>query len=282
MKLEHLRTFLAVIDHGSFTRTAAALQVSQSTVSFHVASLEGSVGTKLLDRHRGEVRPTPSGRELEKYAHPILAMVEEAMSAARMEREVASGQVLLEASTLPSAYLLPPVISRFRGKHPAVAVRVRSSDSARAQSALLDQRCDLCVIGSEPTDPRIEYQPMAQDDVVLVGPPGSPASLTALDGLPVVFREPGSGTRGAVAHLLPARAAVEVGSTEAARRCVLEGLGFAFLSRVTVEEDLRSGRLLLVEFPGTPVRRAVHVARLRGITPTAAARALWREILGQS
>ncbi|MFT4628295.1 MAG: DNA-binding transcriptional LysR family regulator [Myxococcota bacterium] len=279
MKLDQLRTFLAVVDHGSFTRAAAALDVSQSTVSLQVATLEGAVGAKLVDRRRGEALLTPSGLVLERYAHSILALVDEAAGAARLEREVATGQVLLEASTIPSAYLLPAVIAKFRAKVPAVMVRLRASDSASAQAALLDQRCDLCVIGSEPSDARIEYLPVARDEVVLIGPPGAPARLASLDGVPMVFREPGSGTRGAVAHLLPARAVVEVGSTEAARRCVLEGIGYSFISRMAVEDDLRDGRLQLVELPGTPVQRQVFAARLRGLTPTAAARALWTALV---
>jgi len=279
MKLDQLRMFLAVLEHGSFTRTAIALDVSQSTVSFQVAGLEDAVGAKLLDRGRGEVQATPSGVILRRYATRILGLVDEAGSAARQEGEVPSGQVQIVASTIPSEYLLPAVIAAFRQDHANVSVRMLSSDSAGAIVELLAQRCDLVVVGSEPDDHRIESAVIARDEVVLVGPADGLEKARDLEDMPLIQREKGSGTRRAVAHLVPGKAVVEVGSTEAARRCVLEGLGYTFISKRAVASDLASGALTLVELPGTPVPRAFHVARRRGATPTAAARALWASLL---
>ena len=73
--------------------------------------------------------------------------------------------------------------------------------------------------------------------------------------------------------LLPVgdRPLLEVGSSEAARRCVLAGLGLGFLSRHAVAEDLARGTLVRVDLAGTPVRRRFHAARLRRVTPPAAA-----------
>ena len=66
----------------------------------------------------------------------------------------------------------------------------------------------------------------------------------ALATVPLVLRESGSGTRGAVAALLAHAALdradiVQVGSTEAARRCVLAGLGYSFISRRAVASVAR-------------------------------------------
>ena len=276
MKLEQLRMFLAVLEHGSFTRTAIALNVSQSTVSFQIAGLEAQLGMKLLDRGRGDARPTPGGAVLQRYAPRILALVLEAEAEARLERDTARGKVAIVASTIPSEYLLPGQVASFRAQHPEVAVTVAVSDSEGALSALLDQRCDLCVVGSRPTAPGVQVAVVARDEVVLVGPPDGVDAVSSLEGLPLVVRERGSGTRRAVAHLLPATPArVEVGSSEAARRCVLEGLGYTFISRMAVSEDVSVGRMKWVSMPGVPVARSFYVARLTGVTPTAASRALW-------
>ena len=277
MKLDQLRTFLTVLDQGSFTRAAEALGSSQSTVSGQVAGLESRVGVQLVDR-RGGATATPAGRVLQRYARSILELVDEAAAATRAERQVVSGSVTLSASTIPAAYVLPRALARFRRAHPSVTLRVRTSGSQVARQALLDRDCELAVLGDAPSDPRIEGRPVAVDEVVLVGPPGSPEGLESLQGEDVVFREPGSGTHRAVAHLLPSRAVLEVGSTEAARRCVREGIGYAFVSRIAVAEDLAEGRVQLVALPGAPVRRTLNVARLRDVTLTAAARALWQAL----
>jgi DNA-binding transcriptional LysR family regulator len=129
----------------------------------------------------------------------------------------------------------------------------------------------------------IQASRIARDEVVLVGPPDGEDAVDDLSGLPLVVRERGSGTRSAVAHLIPARpSGIEVGSSEAARRCVLEGLGYSLISRLAVAEDLAAGRMKVVNLPGAPVERSFFVARRAQATPTAAARVLWRVLLSES
>jgi DNA-binding transcriptional LysR family regulator len=161
------------------------------------------------------------------------------------------------------------------------------SDSRRAARALLDEECDLAFVGAVLRDARIEWLPFATDEIIVVGPArgphAAPPSLPrgGLATVPLVLREHGSGTRDAIASLLPAgdRGAarpptIEVGSSEAARRCVLEGIGYTLISRTAVADDLQAGRLREVKLPGTPARRSFHVGRLRGVTMPAGARAL--------
>jgi LysR family transcriptional regulator, low CO2-responsive transcriptional regulator len=283
MEIDQLRTFLTVIEHGSFSRAGETLRIGQSTVSFHIKALETSVGSRLLDRGRGRVVPTAAGEELRRYAVRILSLRDEALARLRAEEKGDAGQVVVAASTIPAEYLLPPVLGAFVRSHPAVSVRVEVSDSRRALVALVEEGCDLALVGQEPRDRRVVATAFSDDEVVLVGAPSLVTSARAtvddLRGARFVVREEGSGTRGAVsrifASLAPERTAtVQVGSTEAAKRCAVEGVGLAFVSRRAVTEELEAGRLRVVKIAGTPVRRRFWVARLRGTTPSGAVRAL--------
>jgi DNA-binding transcriptional LysR family regulator len=286
MNLDQLRTFVCVAELASFSRAANALGLGQSTVSFQIRALEESVGAQLLDRAGRGARPTPTGRTLLRYARRMLALEQEALGKVRAEERGESGRVVVAASTIPAEYLLPKLIGSFRPLHPEVTVVVDVSDSRRATAALLAQDAEIAIVGSPPQDSRAESAPLAEDEIVLVGPPDAPASLDRhqLAERPMVLREAGSGTREAAAALLPPEsldgrlATVQVGSTEAARRCVREGLGYTLISRVAVEEDLEAGRLRLVAYPGTPLRRTFHLVRLRAVTPSAAARAFLRHL----
>src|SRR5262245_35721580 len=80
VEIDQLRTLLAVLEHGSFTRAALAIHASQSTVSFHVRALEDAVGARLLDRRRRGVRPTPAGRVVASYARRIVTLRAEALA----------------------------------------------------------------------------------------------------------------------------------------------------------------------------------------------------------
>ena len=292
MEFDQLRTFLAVLDHGSFSRAAVALHLGQSTVSFHIKALETGVGTRLLDRHGGRVRPTSSGRLLRRYAERILTLREEAMASLRAEETGESGSVVVAASTIPAEFLLPPVLAVLRRARPGVRVTVAVSDSRKAAATLLAQECDLALVGALPPDKRVVSVPFAHDEIVLAGPcpnpfaPDGRLEPEALGRTPLILREEGSGTRDAAAPLLAfdsgpfARGPlVQVGSTEAARRCVLEGLGLTFISRWAVEEDIAAGRVCLVELPGVPVRRELYALYLRSVSLSPAAEALLDALL---
>lgn len=295
MDVDQLRTFLTVLEHGSFSHAAEALRIGQSTVSFHIKALETAVGARLLDRRGGRVRPTATGGVLRRYAQRIVSLRDEALVRLRAEESGQAGRLVIAASTIPGEYLLPPVLAKFLAAHPAVGVSVEVSDSRKAIAQLLAHECDLALVGARARDKRIVYTAFAEDEVVLVGRASDPLSkrrLSAqdLDKVRIIVREEGSGTRQAVSAFLarhassraehPAR--LQAGSTEAAKRCALEGIGLALVSRRSVAEDLDAGRLAVVSAPGLPVRRSFYAARLRTASLSAAARALLDLLLQKS
>lgn len=290
MDFDQLRTLLAVVEHGSFTRAAEALGLSQSTVSFHVKALESVAGTKLLDRGRDGVRPTASGELLRDYAQRLWTLRAEAMAQLGAQTDGQRGRVVVAASTIPGEYLLPEHLAALRGTHPGVHVRVDISNSAEATAAVVAEQCDLALVGKRPQDRRLLAEPFGEDEVVLVMRSGDDAlaALSApedpmewLGSVPLVLRAEGSGTRSAVAPLLAhpafersAAPRVTVGSTEAAKRCVLVGLGATFVSKHAVADELALDRLQVVPLPGLPITRRFWLVGRRDRTLSAAATAL--------
>jgi DNA-binding transcriptional LysR family regulator len=293
MDVDQLRTFLTVLEHGSFSHAAEALRIGQSTVSFHIKALETAAGARILDRRGGRVRPTATGAVLRRYAQRIVTLRDEALVRLRAEETGQAGRLTIAASTIPGEYLLPPVLARFVTAHPRVAVTVEVSDSRKAIAQLVAHECDVALVGARARDKRIVYAPFAEDEVVLVGRASDPITVRRLsagdlDKVRIIVREEGSGTRQAVSAFLARHAAsredvpvrLQAGSTEAAKRCALQGIGLALVSRHAVAEDLDGGRLRVVSTPGLPVRRIFYAARLRSTTLSAAASAL-RDLLIQ-
>jgi LysR family transcriptional regulator, low CO2-responsive transcriptional regulator len=289
LNLEQLRAFVAVVKLGTLTRAAEELHLSQSTLSFRIKGLEESVESKLLDRGGAGARPTSAGRVLLPYAERLLELAEEGMMRLKGAVDEPAGEVVFATSTVPVEYLLPALLATFREDHAQVSLIARVMDSRAATRALLDDECELAFVGSEVSDKRrLICEPFAVDEIVLVVRAGeSPVPVRVdpeqLDELPWVRRAVGSGTRRAVDQLLgelgvARRGQVEVSSTEAVRRCVLAGLGVAFVSRAAVQEDLSSGRLRLVDHPGTPLPRTFFALRPRARTLSPAAEAFWNHV----
>jgi DNA-binding transcriptional LysR family regulator len=174
MDLDRLRTFQTVVDKRSFSRAAAALGCTQSTVSFHIRALEQELGATLLDRQRGQVRTTAAGKLLLPYAARMAALAGEARARLRQEESAEAGRVRIAASTVPGEYLLPPILARFRAAHPGVGFTVSISDTRRAIAALVAGECDLALVGARLPDRRLHFQAFADDEVVLVASPALP------------------------------------------------------------------------------------------------------------
>lgn len=283
MEFDQLRTFLAVLEHGSFVRAGQALHVGQSTVSFHIKALESRAGATLLERGRGRVEPTAAGRVLLPYAQRLVALRDEAAARLRAAEDGEVGRLVLAASTVPGEYLLPPLLAEFRRQFPRIQVEMAVFDSEKATSALLAKEADVAVVGQKPRDRRLATSTFAHDEIVLVGlapsefAPHGRLAVKELRDVPLILREQGSGTRNAIARVLAQLGerdgGLRVGSSEAAKRCVQHGLGLAFLSRQAVASELAAGLFQVIELPGTPVRRTFYALRLRAVTPSPAARA---------
>jgi LysR family transcriptional regulator, low CO2-responsive transcriptional regulator len=292
LEFDQLRTFLAVVEHGSFTRAAEALGLSQSTVSFQIKALESSVDNKLIDRGRDGLELTAHGRVLREHARRMLELRREAQTSMRAIDEGLVGRVTVAASTIPGEHLLPSALAALRRTHRGVSVSVTVSDSRRAIASLLASEVDMALVGGKPRDRRLSAVRFAQDEVVLVGPSPTEHRVPAngsLHGLPLVLRQEGSGTRDAIADVLATSlaggapsATVEVGSTVAVLRCVEVGLGLGFVSRLAMSAAARGGRVQRVDHPMLPVRRSFYVAWRKASTASPAAAALMAILTAQN
>jgi DNA-binding transcriptional LysR family regulator len=278
MQIDQLRTLLAVLENGSFSRAAQALRVTQSTVSFHVKALEHAAGARLVDRGGGAVKATATGKIVARYATKILALHDEAVERVGAEERGERGTLCIAASTIPGEYLLPPALAKLHAKFPGVSIVVDVSDTERAAAALASEDCEIALLGARVRDRRLVLSAFADDEIVLVGPRGTKAKLTAheLAAMPLVLREEGSATHQAIARLVHGSppSTVRIASIEGVKRCVLGGLGLAFLSRHAIADELTAGTLAVIGLAGTPVRRAFYTARLRHRTLSRPAAAL--------
>ncbi len=107
MDLRQLEVFAGVYELRSFSRTASALRLTQSTVSEHVRLLEEELGTRLFDRLSRETVPTRAGELLYGYAKQMLSLRSEARQALDQFLGQVTGTLLVGASTIPGEYVLP-------------------------------------------------------------------------------------------------------------------------------------------------------------------------------
>src|SRR5215468_9743543 len=119
-----LRTFVAVAEHRSFTRAAAALHRTQSAASTQIRRLEDKLGAPLFHRTTAHVEMTPAGERLLGYARQMLALNDEAI--ARVRLHTVEGVVRLGAMEDYGSIVIPPVLARFANSHPQIEIRMET------------------------------------------------------------------------------------------------------------------------------------------------------------
>lgn len=285
MTLKQLELFLAIADSHSFSRGAAAVSLVQSTASQHVRSLEEELGSKLFDRTRHGVQLTAAGELFAAYARRICLACSDARMAMRRFRGAEEAILRVGASTIPASCQIPDALGHFTAAWPGVRLELAQGDSREVLRLLQAEAVELAVVGGQFAGEGIAYQELGSERIQLIARPGQglPAiiSLAQLQALPLVVREPGSGTRLAVDRALlqaglepdSLRAVAQLGSSEAVRRAVLGGAGCAFMSTLAVDLELADRSLVAVDIAGIEIRRSFYLAWRKGrsLSPAALA-----------
>ena len=278
MKVEaRLRAFSAVARHGSFSRAAEELYVSQPAVSKHVAALERELGVRLLERGRGGAALTDAGRRLVDYVVRAEALL---ASGRRALADPGEGTLSIAASGIPGTYLLPRPLADFARDNPLVEIDLRLSTSGGALELVRAHEFELGIVGGLSPPPELTSEALADDEVILVGPPhlgGRRLRPRELEDLTWISREEGSATRASLEAALwqigvtPRRRLV-LDSWEAVKRSAAEGLGVAAVSRFALDEELAAGTLAVLDVRRWRVRRTIAAVYARDVplTPPAA------------
>src|SRR2546427_791818 len=127
-------------------------------------------GVQLLERHGRSVRPTPAARLIEPYARQAVGLLRGAERAAADLQGLRTGALTVGASTTPGTYLLPAALGRFHAAHPALALRLRISDSREIERAVAAGQLDRGVIGEAPLRAGGAPQPLGMSALALPTP----------------------------------------------------------------------------------------------------------------
>ncbi len=267
MNYSQLRAFHAVASEGSFTRAAAALRVTQPTLSGQVKALEETYGVLLFDRRGRKVNATELGRELLDITRRLFGLESEAEQALAAARGLMRGHLRIGAD---APYSVMALVAAFGRRHPGIKLSIATGNSEMLLQALIDHRVDVVVAANVPGDERLHALPLRRDRLVLFVERAHPwagrraVALPELAGQRMILRERGSTTRRILETAL-AQAGValvdpiEIASREAVREAVAAGLGVGV---VALSEFGVDDRLKALEVQGTDLESIEYVVCL--------------------
>jgi DNA-binding transcriptional LysR family regulator len=274
LELRHLRAFLAVVDHGGYTRAAESLGTSQSTVSESLAALERSMGGPLLRRSNRLLATTPAGERLLPFARRMMALHDE-MLAATVRADDASATIMIGANESVATYLLPRHLAALRERRPKSRFQVVTGSCAEIREGVRNGRLDLGLV-LEPwraRTPRLVTTRL----LVLAAPrhpiASRPASAAQLARLTFFLSDVAGSFHQVLQRYfrgagVPAPKMEAAGSVEAVKRTVVSGESLGVLPAFAVADEIASRTIATVtpEPPLPPIAlAAVHPEKGRRI-----------------
>jgi DNA-binding transcriptional LysR family regulator len=173
VELTPFRYFRAIAQHGHMTRAARALGVSQPALSAMLKKLEIEVGADLLHRTGRGVALTEAGKVFLQHAEDTVRRADAAVAAVKELTGLQRGSIRIGGGATATTYLLPPVVSRVRKKHPGLRFYVREAGSNTVGAAVLSGELDLGIVTLPITHPDADELlsiPLVDDELRLIVP----------------------------------------------------------------------------------------------------------------
>lgn len=289
LELHELRVFLVAAETQNFSETGRILQISQPAVSGHIQSLEQRLNAQLFDRTGRNIKLNEVGEALVPVVRNLLKEAQQIEEFVARKRGAVLGQLNIGCSTAAGKYILPRLMARFMERYPDVHILCDVGPRGQALERLVEGKIDLAVSSLRIPRRGVEYQHLADDQLVLLVPAHHPWAerecLTPeeLVEYPIVLREANSGTTITVNRALAAfdmsinmlQTRLILGNTESIVQAVIEGIGPGIVSQVATFPATSVGAAVEVPIDGLQLVQRLYMARHTGFRAGEAQTIFW-------
>ena len=268
--LRQLQVFEKVANHLNYSRAAEELYLSQPAVSMQIKQLEGHIGLPLFEQMGKKIFLTEAGRELFHYARSIAQQLSEMEAVFDEMKGLGQGKLTLSVVNTAN-YFTPQLLAKFCQRHPNINVILQVANRDAVLKQLADNSTDLAIMGQPPDGLDISAESFLENPLVVIAPPGHPLAklkrvkFTRLAEETFLSREQGSGTRSAMErvfeqHKIQPHISMEMETNEAIKQAVQAGMGLGILSLHSIDLELETGRLAMLNVEHFPLLRHWFVA----------------------
>jgi DNA-binding transcriptional LysR family regulator len=291
--LRALECLVALVDTGSVTRAAAQLHLSQPALSHQIAALERELDTPVVERLSRGVRVTAAGRAAADEARVALYAAAQAVQAGREVGAGRTGRLRIACAETMTAWLLVPVLRRWRSRRPDVHLDLKEFTSSDQMVEELEAGAADLVVGPRPTSVSAHVEVLAQEEMVVVAAEHhrfadrSSVAVPELAAEPFVHYDPGNGLavwvdQLAAAHQVALAPVLRTRSPRTAAQLAGAGMGVTVVPASALlaqppgvvrplEPRVHRDVVAIVAAPGDRLARRFAADLLRGGLPSATA-----------
>ncbi len=290
--LRQLQVFEKVASHLNYSRAAEELYLSQPAVSMQIKQLEENIGLPLFEQMGKKIFLTEAGRELFRYSRNIAQQLAEMKAVFDEMKGLEQGKLTLSVVNTAN-YFTPQLLARFCKQHPNINVILQVANRDAVLKQLADNSTDLAIMGRPPAGLDLSAESFMDNPLVVIAAPDHPLArrkrvkLAQLAQETFLSREQGSGTRSAMErifaeHQIQPRISMEMETNEAIKQAVQAGLGLSILSLHSVELELETRRLVMLNVEHFPLLRHWFVVHRSGKRLSGAASAFKEFLLSEA
>ncbi|MGB8278289.1 MAG: LysR family transcriptional regulator [Methylovirgula sp.] len=292
LTLKQLETIRAVAQAGTIVLASEKLNVTPAALTSRIKLLEEDAGLALFDRCSGRLRLTAAGEEVVNAARRVDLVLNELDSTFTAIRGMRAGRISVGVVST-AKYFAPRLIAAFARVNPRIEVTISVGNRAEMVTQLRDYSIDVGLMGRPPMDFPIESEAFGPHPQVVIAAPDHPLATrrsidkTELTNESFIVREEGSGTRSIFEYFFSnvvvrqPRISIEIGSNETIKQAVIAGLGIALISAHTIEAEVESGRLVVLDVKGLPIIRQWFIVRRADRPFSPIGQAMWNFTLAE-
>ncbi|PWK80173.1 DNA-binding transcriptional LysR family regulator [Mucilaginibacter oryzae] len=260
--LHQLQIFLKVTQLKSITKAAEELHLTQPAVSIQLRNFQDQFEIPLTEVIGRQLYVTDFGTEIANAAEKILAEVYAINYKTLAYKGQLAGRLKLSVVST-GKYIMPYFLSGFLKQHPGIELVLDVTNRAKVIESLENNEVDFSLVSVLPDQLQVERTELMPNKLYLVGYKEHGLDKESYDhnifeGLPLIYREPGSGTRHTMEKFinkyhLPVRKKMELTSNEAVKQAVIAGLGFSIMPLIGIKNELINGELRIIQVNGFPI-----------------------------
>jgi DNA-binding transcriptional LysR family regulator len=269
LTLRQLQVFESAATKLNFSVAAKQLFLSQPAVSMQIKQLEESIGLPLFEQMGKKIYLTEAGQELFHYSRNITQQLAEMEAVFDEMKGLGHGKLTISVVNT-AKYFIPQLLARFCRRYPKINAILQVANRDAVLKQLADNSTDLAILGQPPDGLDVHAEKFLDNQLVVIAAPDHPLAklkrikFSRLAEETFLSRELGSGTRSAMErvfaqHKIQPHISMEMETNEAIKQAVQAGMGLGILSLHSIELELETKRLAMLNVEDFPLMRYWYV-----------------------
>ena len=271
-----LKVFYTVARRLNFTKAANELSISQPAVTKHIKEIEQYFNCRLFERNGNKIQLTPQGRLLLNYAEKNSASYQELQGEISYLNEEHRGFLRMGISTTAAQYIMPKYLALFKSTFPHISLDIHTANTENIENLLAENIIDIGIVEGKTKRSGLIYNPFLKDEMVLSTQNDTIIkpliTLEELKKLSFIYREQGSGSLEVIAeelkkhHIKLTDLNIEIilENNESIKNYLLFSNAFTFISLSAIIEELKSGKLKIIDIEDLNIERYYYFIKKQG------------------